>query len=416
MNIWDDRRCITKNRSEKGISMGTVKKLMGTIGICFLAVLFMTDVTKAKAQEIEKTFPITFSNQRYYSCNGLTGDIHEVIEVTSTLEVNAKLSLMEYVNGEWKIRKNYPVVPGTSKIEITYSEKYYADQTKRQHVTIWKLSSVSSKKKIQLNDDINTITEIVYDGAYVAPKGMYQPDYSENKEFDGSYDLKKGVMGLKVTKVQKKLGLTGKGTYGYYNNATANAVKKQQKKYGFEETGVVDYKLWKKMGFSKDDWNNLGAYVHPLEVTEGATADELVKAFLDTANSYLKTNYIVGAAGQVGTGVDCSGLVLQCLYSIGIFPDCVDVITHSTTYEYGSYEMWKDDRFVEIKKSELMPGDLVFYDQVGGSSDPDARPIDHIAIYIGNNKCIQAFQGVEIKNITLSANYKTVGYKRVIWH
>lgn len=54
--------------------------------------------------------------------------------------------------------------------------------------------------------------------------------------------LKKGIQGSKVTALQKdlaKLGYLNSGATGYYGNATAEAVKKLQRKYGYSADGVA---------------------------------------------------------------------------------------------------------------------------------------------------------------------------------
>ena len=65
-------------------------------------------------------------------------------------------------------------------------------------------------------------------------------------------------------------------------------------------------------------------------------------------------------------GFDCSGLVLYCFDKVGIS------LPHSSRmqYNYGKH----------VSRSEIQPGDLCFY----------YTPIQHVGIYIGNGRIINA--------------------------
>ena len=105
---------------------------------------------------------------------------------------------------------------------------------------------------------------------------------------------------------------------------------------------------------------------------------------IDTAYSYLNTEYIIGASGKPGTGVDCSGLVMQALYSAGIDPDPVSPIRHSKPgYEYESRNLWNLP-MKHVSYSERQRGDLIFYKNSSGT-------IIHVAIYLGNDKVIESW-------------------------
>ena len=66
-------------------------------------------------------------------------------------------------------------------------------------------------------------------------------------------------------------------------------------------------------------------YVTPVKTKLTATRSDLIEQMIKTAESYLGTEYVVGAAGVPGSGIDCSGLVMQAMYSIGIDPAPVSV-------------------------------------------------------------------------------------------
>lgn len=244
---------------------------------------------------------------------------------------------------------------------------------------------------------------------YVAPEGWYTPVYTTGKVDGGEYNLTYGVMGLKVYMVQKRLNLLP-ASWGYYWSYTINSVKRFQSQNGMEVTGVVDLNTWLKMGFTESDWYEAGAYVAPVRPSREFSSEKIIDEFLKQAEEYLGTTYVVGASGKPGEGVDCSGLVLQCLYSIGIYPDGLDPVQHSTIEEFNSRLMWADPKFKEVKQSELKKGDLVFYSAARGGT------VCHIAIYMGDGKCIEAlYKKVEILPLVKdNSGYYIVGCKRVI--
>ncbi|MGH3863874.1 C40 family peptidase [Actinokineospora sp.] len=103
--------------------------------------------------------------------------------------------------------------------------------------------------------------------------------------------------------------------------------------------------------------------------------------------------YVWGAEGP--NAFDCSGLTLYAYRAIGIN------LPHSSRsqYTYGK----------SVSKSELIPGDLLFY---GGS----ASTIHHVAMYIGNGMLVHAStSGVPVKTAPLSGGGSDyLGAKRIV--
>ena len=214
---------------------------------------------------------------------------------------------------------------------------------------------------------------------YTAPEGWYSPRYETGSVDGGGYKLRQGVMGLKVYYVEKKLGIRPY-TWGYYTERLEDEVAFYQSKNLLDYTGNVDLETWLSMGFSEDEWYNLGTYVSPVSITPQSTRDEIIDVFISRAKEYLRTPFVVGASGKPGEGVDCSGLVLQCLYTIGIYPDGLDPVQHSTVEEYNSRLMYADPKFKDVPIGELLPGDLVFYRR------PWSWSVCHVAIYLGDGE------------------------------
>jgi cell wall-associated NlpC family hydrolase len=108
------------------------------------------------------------------------------------------------------------------------------------------------------------------------------------------------------------------------------------------------------------------------------------------AESQLGKPYVWGGASP-STGFDCSGLVMWAFAQIGVS------LPHNAAaqYGYGSY----------VPRSDLQPGDLVFFDGLG-----------HVGIYVGGNTFIHApHTGDVVKFSSLTGWYAStyVGARRI---
>lgn len=120
--------------------------------------------------------------------------------------------------------------------------------------------------------------------------------------------------------------------------------------------------------------------------------NEKVQRVLDTAAKYLGVPYLWG--GTTPSGFDCSGFVQYVLRENGIS------ITRTT------YTQWDNDG-VYVSRSELQPGDLVYF---GSSSAPH-----HVGMYVGNGTYIHAPRtGDVVKYSSLDSRSDFCGGKRVI--
>lgn len=108
------------------------------------------------------------------------------------------------------------------------------------------------------------------------------------------------------------------------------------------------------------------------------------------AKKFLGVPYVHG--GSTPKGFDCSGFTQ---YVMGHFGGS---IPRTTTGQYSSG--------AKISKSELKPGDLVFFKPSAGSSR-----ISHVGIYVGSGKFIHAPQpGESVKISDLSSSYNVSHY------
>lgn len=228
------------------------------------------------------------------------------------------------------------------------------------------------------------------------------PNYSISKEAIG-YNLSKGFMGLKVYVVMKRLNI--ETDYIKYDDELESAVKTFQQTNNLEVTGIVDLTTWKALGFSEEQWYDLEYHVTPCLVSEESTYEERIQAMITTAKSYIGTLFVDGASGDIGEGVDCSGLMMQVMYSAGIDPKPISPIRHSyPKYEYESYSLWAHNNIRHYPYYNRLPGDLVFFCN-------DKGRVNHVGIYIGNNQIIEATRkyGVKITSIKDTSKIKCVG-------
>ncbi|HEY1734564.1 MAG TPA: LysM peptidoglycan-binding domain-containing protein [Acidimicrobiales bacterium] len=102
--------------------------------------------------------------------------------------------------------------------------------------------------------------------------------------------------------------------------------------------------------------------------------------------------YYYGGAGP--SSFDCSGLVMYAYATAGVSLD------HYTVSQY--------EETTRISESQLLPGDLVFYDTGSG-----AQP-GHVAMYIGNGQVVSANEpGTAVQTQPLSWDGQILGYGRV---
>jgi N-acetylmuramoyl-L-alanine amidase len=186
--------------------------------------------------------------------------------------------------------------------------------------------------------------------------------------------LKNGTTGASVTQLQsdlKKLGFMSIEPTGYYGNVTRTAVTRFQKKYGLKSDGIAGSKTLGKISSLRGK---------SAAVSRGIT--DTAESMISYAKRFLGVNYVWG--GTTPEGFDCSGFIKYVYKHFGISLNRVS----SAQAAQG----------VSVKKSNLLPGDLVFFDTNGGHNH-----INHVGMYIGGGQFIQASSeqsGVVISSLT----------------
>ncbi len=125
--------------------------------------------------------------------------------------------------------------------------------------------------------------------------------------------------------------------------------------------------------------NGFFTYITSSRIAPDATREQCVETFVSRAMEYLGTEYKWDWAMAPGQGVDCAGLVMQCLYAVGMKTP-YDTYSHmyDPWQDHNAENMRADTKFKQISFSERKRGDLIFYK-------------GHVGIYLGNDRIINAY-------------------------
>jgi cell wall-associated NlpC family hydrolase len=129
-----------------------------------------------------------------------------------------------------------------------------------------------------------------------------------------------------------------------------------------------------------------GPKLAPLEPPDAPStvAKGVRKSIVDEASKYLGVNYVWGGTSR--TGVDCSGLVQSVFASMGV--------------ELPRVSFQQARAGAQIGRKQAQPGDLVAWD-----NSPRNNGADHIAIYLGDGKILEAPRtGLKVRIRSLDAD------------
>lgn len=126
------------------------------------------------------------------------------------------------------------------------------------------------------------------------------------------------------------------------------------------------------------------SYVHPCTIGAGATREQVIEAFINAAYDYQRagTRWVDNNCGAPGTTVDCSGLVMESLYAVGMDLTGVaggDFNPYSKYYwNHHFANTWRlNNTFQPISISQLERGDIIYYS-------------GHVVIYLGNGRILES--------------------------
>lgn len=118
------------------------------------------------------------------------------------------------------------------------------------------------------------------------------------------------------------------------------------------------------------------------------------QAIVAYAKKFIGVRYVFG--GSSPKGFDCSGFV-------GYVFNHFDITLERVARDMGNGG-------AAVKKSDLQPGDLVFFDTNGG-----LNAIRHVGIYIGNGNFIHASSGGDHRHVTISSLDESFYSKSYMW-
>lgn len=212
---------------------------------------------------------------------------------------------------------------------------------------------------------------------YEAPAGYLQPTDHITGLGDATNTLTWGMNGTKVRIVQVRLGLWHANKLASVDAPFVAAVKNFQQRAGLPVTGVVDKATWEAMDTGYP-WTVDQYQATPLPLT--ATRSERVEAMIGYAWNQTGSSYTWGGAGPYDLGFDCSGLVLQSLYTAGLDPQPINVVKHAWPSYRTSQELYAYPRFQHVPLGQRQRGDLIFYTTSG--------TVTHVAIYLGDDMVV----------------------------
>jgi len=177
--------------------------------------------------------------------------------------------------------------------------------------------------------------------------------------------LRSGNRGADVLRLQRSLralGWTKVTLNGTYGSSTVSAVKAAQKVRGYQQTGAATKALWQSLQTGRVATAQEAAKLAARKSASSSTSRG-AKA-LAFAKKQLGDSYRYGSTGP--SSWDCSGLTLGSWKAAGI------------TLPRTSQAQYRVGR--KVAKSDLKPGDLVFF----------YSGISHVALYAGNGNVIHA--------------------------
>lgn len=127
-------------------------------------------------------------------------------------------------------------------------------------------------------------------------------------------------------------------------------------------------------------WN----YVTPSRIAVDSSRSACIESFISAAYDYMNavTRWVDNQCSRPGDTVDCSGLVMECLYACGMSLDGTsagDFNPYSKYYWNHSFaNTWRNNQiFQPISLNDVERGDIIYYN-------------GHVAIYLGGGQIIES--------------------------
>ncbi len=176
------------------------------------------------------------------------------------------------------------------------------------------------------------------------------------------------------------------GPNGKYNNTAAlDLPPNTQNALDIHDSQSIEYRYIGHVS----SWGGEQLSISDFNISSSGSGNTIV----ENAKKYLGVPYVWG--GTTPTGFDCSGLTQYVYNESGI------------TIPRVAADQYKSNSGQFVDKSQLQPGDLVFFTGSNGNkSDPG-----HVGIYVGNNQMIHApSSGKTVRYQDISTSYYVNSY------
>lgn len=201
--------------------------------------------------------------------------------------------------------------------------------------------------------------------------------------------IKLGWTGTRVKLVLRQLGIDQGPLMHRMTTSAVQAVQRFQRSRGLAADGIVGLKTWTALGLSRSTYSLDGWRTQPA-LGLSATRSQRVEQMIAFARSQQGADYTWGGAGPYRYGYDCSGLVLQSMYSAGANPTPITVRRHASPGHRTSRALYDHPQLPRFALSQRRRGDLVWYTNASGW-------IQHVAIYLGNGYVVDSMYSVKVR-------------------
>ncbi len=195
--------------------------------------------------------------------------------------------------------------------------------------------------------------------------------WAKNGGYAGTTGLNLNIQAIQIVIRSKTQGAPGGGN-AFINNAADLPYR------GFQNPGWM-FQVSNRSVSVKNQGSGIFGYRTESRIPWNATRSQCVEAMIARAYEYLGTRYVWDYACAPGVGVDCAGLVMQCLYATGMNLSPYNPWDHYYTPGHNHYanDFWNCGRFKKLSYSQAQRGDILSWS-------------GHVAIYLGNGMMIEA--------------------------
>lgn len=305
----------------------------------------------------------------------------ENVEILESTEDWYKISYADGKDGY--VAKQYVT---ESKAEAEYAAMYFDNyqcaviKTNGGNVNLRSASNKNSSVIGQLENGSTVVIEYGENGFY---KVLYGSDYdggfvvADAVSIADNWVSKNDVSAVQAQAAQRRAAEKAAKEKAEREKAAREKAQKEA-----AEKAAQAQKEAKKASrkSTKVSSNDGGTYTAPSSSSKGQT-------IVNNAKKYLGVRYVYG--GTTPSGFDCSGLVQYVCKSAGIS------VNRTAAAQFGNGKA--------VNKSDLQPGDLLFFSRGGR--------VSHVGIYVGNGQMIHAPQtGDVVKISSINTAYRKNGY------